>query len=194
MIINLKWIFKAKLDEYGGVLKNKARLVTKGYRQEEGIDFEESFSPVTSLTSPTSGPKQDRKILLMVWALRFVDGYFGVKEDGSESHNRNLQAILTNGVVSCSILSDQEYAEDFYDQHDKLLTLVAGCFQWLALCFYSSWSDDPPCCNWGGSTSPEGFLPSTMLLLVIIVVVVMVVLVVVVVKGYGNDFLQSLRL
>ncbi|GKE37307.1 retrovirus-related pol polyprotein from transposon TNT 1-94, partial [Tanacetum coccineum] len=49
MIINLKWIFKAKLDEYGGVLKNKARLVTKGYRQEEGIDFEESFSPVTCI-------------------------------------------------------------------------------------------------------------------------------------------------
>nr|GFA23588.1 hypothetical protein [Tanacetum cinerariifolium] len=37
-------------------------------------------------------------------------------KDGKESHNRNLQAILTNGVVSCSTLSDQEYAEDFYDQ------------------------------------------------------------------------------
>ncbi|GKD06725.1 retrovirus-related pol polyprotein from transposon TNT 1-94 [Tanacetum coccineum] len=46
MIISLKWIFKVILDEYGGVLKNKARLVTKGYRQEEGIDFEESFAPV----------------------------------------------------------------------------------------------------------------------------------------------------
>ncbi|GJV73715.1 retrovirus-related pol polyprotein from transposon TNT 1-94 [Tanacetum coccineum] len=44
MIINLKWIFKVKLDEYGGVLKNKARLVAKGYRQEEGTDFEESFA------------------------------------------------------------------------------------------------------------------------------------------------------
>ncbi|GJZ65344.1 retrovirus-related pol polyprotein from transposon TNT 1-94 [Tanacetum coccineum] len=37
-----------KLDEFGGVLKNKARLVAKGYRQEEGIDFEESFAPVTA--------------------------------------------------------------------------------------------------------------------------------------------------
>ncbi|GKF50944.1 retrovirus-related pol polyprotein from transposon TNT 1-94 [Tanacetum coccineum] len=35
-----------KLDEYGDVLKNKARLVAKGYRQEEGINFEESFSLV----------------------------------------------------------------------------------------------------------------------------------------------------
>ncbi|GJS19848.1 retrovirus-related pol polyprotein from transposon TNT 1-94 [Tanacetum coccineum] len=46
MIITLKWIFKVKLDEMGGVLKNKARLVARGYRQEEGIDFEESFAPV----------------------------------------------------------------------------------------------------------------------------------------------------
>ncbi|GJV88021.1 retrovirus-related pol polyprotein from transposon TNT 1-94 [Tanacetum coccineum] len=42
----LKWIYKVKLDEYGDVLKNKARLVAKGYRQDEGIDFEESFTPV----------------------------------------------------------------------------------------------------------------------------------------------------
>ncbi|GJX21247.1 retrovirus-related pol polyprotein from transposon TNT 1-94 [Tanacetum coccineum] len=40
------WIYKVKLDEYGDVLKNKARLVAKGYRQEEGIDFEESFTHV----------------------------------------------------------------------------------------------------------------------------------------------------
>ncbi|GKC65663.1 retrovirus-related pol polyprotein from transposon TNT 1-94 [Tanacetum coccineum] len=49
MIITLKWVYKVKLDELGGVLKNKARLVAKGYRQEEGIDFEESFAPVTRL-------------------------------------------------------------------------------------------------------------------------------------------------
>ncbi|GJU05291.1 retrovirus-related pol polyprotein from transposon TNT 1-94, partial [Tanacetum coccineum] len=41
MVITLKWI-KVKFDEIGGILKNKARLVVRGYRQEEGIDFEES--------------------------------------------------------------------------------------------------------------------------------------------------------
>ncbi|GJV58677.1 retrovirus-related pol polyprotein from transposon TNT 1-94 [Tanacetum coccineum] len=49
MIITLKWIYKVKLDELGGVLKNKARLVARDYRQEEGIDFEESFAPVPRL-------------------------------------------------------------------------------------------------------------------------------------------------
>ncbi|GJZ45999.1 retrovirus-related pol polyprotein from transposon TNT 1-94 [Tanacetum coccineum] len=49
MIIALKWIYKVKLDEYSDVLKNKAMLVAKGYRQEEGINFEESFAPVARI-------------------------------------------------------------------------------------------------------------------------------------------------
>nr|GEU72220.1 hypothetical protein [Tanacetum cinerariifolium] len=44
MVITLKWIYKVKLGELGGILKNKACLVARGYRQEEGIDFEESFA------------------------------------------------------------------------------------------------------------------------------------------------------
>ncbi|GJY24289.1 retrovirus-related pol polyprotein from transposon TNT 1-94 [Tanacetum coccineum] len=49
MVITLKWIYKVKLDELGGILKNKARLVARGYHQDEGIDFEESFAPIARL-------------------------------------------------------------------------------------------------------------------------------------------------
>ncbi|GKA41346.1 retrovirus-related pol polyprotein from transposon TNT 1-94 [Tanacetum coccineum] len=49
MVITIKRIYKVKLDEMGGILKNKAHLVARGYRQEEGIDFEESFAPVARL-------------------------------------------------------------------------------------------------------------------------------------------------
>ncbi|GKD12671.1 retrovirus-related pol polyprotein from transposon TNT 1-94 [Tanacetum coccineum] len=49
MLIKLKWIYKVKTDEFGGVLKNKARLVAQGFRQEEGINFEESFTSVTRI-------------------------------------------------------------------------------------------------------------------------------------------------
>ncbi|GJZ60123.1 retrovirus-related pol polyprotein from transposon TNT 1-94 [Tanacetum coccineum] len=49
MVITLKWIYKVKLDELRGILKNKARLVARGYHQEEGIDFEKSFAPVARL-------------------------------------------------------------------------------------------------------------------------------------------------
>nr|GEY84378.1 hypothetical protein [Tanacetum cinerariifolium] len=49
MVITLKCIYKVKLDDLGGILKNKARLVARGYHQEEGIEFEESFALVARL-------------------------------------------------------------------------------------------------------------------------------------------------
>ncbi|GJT69321.1 retrovirus-related pol polyprotein from transposon TNT 1-94 [Tanacetum coccineum] len=48
-IIKVKWIRKNKIDAKNTVIRNKSRLVTKGYGQEEGIDFEESFAPVARL-------------------------------------------------------------------------------------------------------------------------------------------------
>ncbi|GJX72247.1 retrovirus-related pol polyprotein from transposon TNT 1-94 [Tanacetum coccineum] len=51
MLIKLKWIYKVKTNEFGGVPKNKARLVAQGFMQEEGIDFEESFTTVARIES-----------------------------------------------------------------------------------------------------------------------------------------------
>ncbi|GJX04170.1 retrovirus-related pol polyprotein from transposon TNT 1-94 [Tanacetum coccineum] len=48
-IIKIKWLWKNKKDEDQTVIRNKARLVAKGYAREEGIDFEESFSPIARL-------------------------------------------------------------------------------------------------------------------------------------------------
>ncbi|GJX10375.1 putative ribonuclease H-like domain-containing protein [Tanacetum coccineum] len=47
--LTLKWLFKNKHDEENTVIRNKSRLVVRGYRQEEGIDFEESFAPVARM-------------------------------------------------------------------------------------------------------------------------------------------------
>nr|GEX16199.1 retrovirus-related Pol polyprotein from transposon TNT 1-94 [Tanacetum cinerariifolium] len=48
-LIKLKWIYKVKIKEFGGVLKNKARLIAQGFKQEEGIDFEESYASVARI-------------------------------------------------------------------------------------------------------------------------------------------------
>nr|GEV11340.1 hypothetical protein [Tanacetum cinerariifolium] len=47
--LTLKWLFKNKHDEENTVIRNKTRIVVRGYRQEEGIDFEESFAPVARM-------------------------------------------------------------------------------------------------------------------------------------------------
>ncbi|GKE58113.1 putative ribonuclease H-like domain-containing protein [Tanacetum coccineum] len=47
--IGIKWVFRNKKDEKGIVIRNKARLVAQGHRQEEGIYYEEVFAPVARI-------------------------------------------------------------------------------------------------------------------------------------------------
>jgi hypothetical protein len=48
-VIGSKWVFKNKMNEKGKVVRNKARLVCKGYAQVEGPDFDETFTLVARL-------------------------------------------------------------------------------------------------------------------------------------------------
>ncbi|CAA0811290.1 cysteine-rich RLK (RECEPTOR-like protein kinase) 8, partial [Striga hermonthica] len=50
-VIGTKWIFKNKTDEFRNVTRNKTRLVSQGYTQTQGIDFDETFAPVARLES-----------------------------------------------------------------------------------------------------------------------------------------------
>ena len=48
-IIGTKWVLKNKLDEHGLITSNKARLVVKGYNQQQDIDFGETYAPIVRL-------------------------------------------------------------------------------------------------------------------------------------------------
>ncbi|XP_023759870.1 uncharacterized mitochondrial protein AtMg00820-like [Lactuca sativa] len=45
-IVDTRWVYKNKLDESGAVVRNKARMVAKGYSQLEGVDYDEMYAPV----------------------------------------------------------------------------------------------------------------------------------------------------
>nr|GFA63837.1 retrovirus-related Pol polyprotein from transposon TNT 1-94 [Tanacetum cinerariifolium] len=47
--INMNWLWKNKRDKENTVIQNKSRFVAKGYAQKEGVDFKESFAPVSRL-------------------------------------------------------------------------------------------------------------------------------------------------
>ena len=59
-----KWIFCNKTDEEGNVICNKAYLVAQGYSQMEGVDYDETFTPVAPM-------KSIRILLALACHLRF---------------------------------------------------------------------------------------------------------------------------
>ncbi|GJU87221.1 retrovirus-related pol polyprotein from transposon TNT 1-94 [Tanacetum coccineum] len=104
MMTKLKWIYKVKKDKLGGVLKNKARLVTKGYRREDGIDFEESNAPVARIEAIHIFTKNatnknmpiyqmDVKTAFLNGELREVVLYYGLKFNKIPLYCDNKSAI-----------------------------------------------------------------------------------------------------
>nr|GEV41460.1 hypothetical protein [Tanacetum cinerariifolium] len=110
-IIKLKWLWKNKKDEDQTVIRNKARLVAKGYAQEEGIDFEESFAPVTRLEAEEVYVAQPEG---------FVDPYHPEKVYRLKKALYGLKQAPRACFIEIKEMSETSVANDTSDAHVPL--------------------------------------------------------------------------
>lgn len=87
-VLDCKWVFKKKLDEHGNVARYKARLVARGFNQQHGIDYYDTFSPVLRFQS-------FRMILAVAAARKLKIRFFDVK------------TAFLNGVLKETVLMKQ---------------------------------------------------------------------------------------
>lgn len=79
-LIDSKWVFKIKRNESGGIDRYKARLVARGFSQRKGLDYEDTYSPVTKLTT--------LRTLLAI-----------VNHNGMHLHQLDVKTAFLNGTI-----------------------------------------------------------------------------------------------
>ena len=107
--IGCKWIFKRKLKADGSVDKYKARLVAKGYRQKEGIDYFDTYSPVSRITSI--------RTLIAIASLNDM-----------EIHQMDVKTAFLNGELDEEIYMEQLEGFVVQGQENKVCKLVKSLY------------------------------------------------------------------
>ncbi|GJT21656.1 retrovirus-related pol polyprotein from transposon TNT 1-94 [Tanacetum coccineum] len=117
-------------DEFGGVLKNKARLVDQGFRQEKGINFEESIAPVARIEAihifVADAANKNMKIFQMDVKTAFLNGELKEEAKPTENHLNVVKQIFQylKGTINMGIwcLKDTDMSLTTYSDADH-----AGC-------------------------------------------------------------------
>ena len=107
--IGCKWIFKRKLKADGSVDKYKARLVAKGYRQKEGLDYFDTYSPVSRITSI--------RMLIVIASL-----------NNMEIHQMDVKTAFLNGELDEDIYMEQPEGFVVQGQENKVCKLVKSLY------------------------------------------------------------------
>ncbi|KAK9052683.1 hypothetical protein SSX86_029313 [Deinandra increscens subsp. villosa] len=107
--LGYRWLFKRKMKPDGSIDKYKARLVIKGYRQKEGLDYFDTYSPVTRITSV--------RLVLAIAALRKL-----------EVHQMDVKTAFLNGELDEEIYMEQPEGFSAPGQEGKVCKLVKSLY------------------------------------------------------------------
>ncbi|GJT33760.1 retrotransposon protein, putative, ty1-copia subclass [Tanacetum coccineum] len=114
--LGYKWIFKKKMKSDGTIDKYKARLVIKGYRQRKGLDYFDTYSTVTRITSI--------RMILAIAALRNL-----------EIHQMDVKTAFLNGDLEEEIYMNQPEGFIAPGQEGKFCRLDTSS-GYVILCLY----------------------------------------------------------
>ena len=101
--VGSKWVFKTKRDSLGQIERHKARLVAKGFNQKEGIDYNETFSPISK--------KDSLRIILAL-----------VAHYDLELHQKDVKTAFLNGSLEEEVYMSQ--SEGFVEDGKEVLVCL----------------------------------------------------------------------
>ena len=107
--LQCKWIFKRKMKADGAIDKYKARLVVKGYKQREGLDYFNTYSPITRITSI--------RMLISIAAVYKL-----------EIHQMDVKTAFLNGDLEGEIYLEQPEGFIVPGQEQKLCWLIKSLY------------------------------------------------------------------
>ncbi|KAJ9543763.1 hypothetical protein OSB04_023470 [Centaurea solstitialis] len=107
--LGYRWIFKKKMKADGTIDKYKARLVIKGYRQKEGLDYFDTYSPVTRITSI--------RLVLAIAAIRNM-----------QIHQMDVKTAFLNGELDEEIYMEQPEGFVAQGKENKVCKLVKSLY------------------------------------------------------------------
>ncbi|KAM1007578.1 hypothetical protein ACFX2A_004219 [Malus domestica] len=107
--IGVKWVFKTKMDENGEVDKYKARLVTKGYSQQYGVDFSKVFAPVARMDT-----------IRMVISLAAQKGW--------EIYQLDVKSAFMHGAIDEEVFVEQPQGYEQKESESKVYRLKMALY------------------------------------------------------------------
>ena len=109
-IIGIKRVFRNKLYENGIIVRNKAKLVAKGYNQEESIDFNETYAPIARLE-----------------AIRMLLAYACYK--GFKLYQMDVKSAFLNGFIMEEVYIKQPLSFENHFYHNLVFKLNKSLYK-----------------------------------------------------------------